>query len=194
MRLVRPTLEHLPSYVSALGGGWSADNVRGVLAANEELAVIRADPDLFLAHLDDIEARGPGVTLPDGSVVPRIPGLRRWMWDDQADSRAQNNDRFIGSINLRWMAGGGPLPAHVLGHIGYAVVPWHAGRGHATQALGQMLAIARAQGLKSVELTTDPDNLPSQRVITHNGGVLIEVFDKGPAYMNKTGLRFRIDL
>ena len=49
MQLVRPALEHLPSYVAALESGWSIDNVRGRDAAIEELASIRADAASFIA-------------------------------------------------------------------------------------------------------------------------------------------------
>jgi predicted acetyltransferase len=62
------------------------------------------------------------------------------------------------------------------------------------RALAQMLPLARAQGLPLVWVTTDPDNTASQRVILANGGVLVERFDKGAAYGNRPGLRFRIDL
>lgn len=184
VQLVRPAAEHLPGYIEALRRGWSPDNTRSA-AAGEELARIEADADAFLAAMDDPEARGPPVTLPDGSRVARIPGTRRWMWNDEG---------FVGNIGLRWMPGGAPLPAHVLGHIGYTVVPWRQGRGHATRALGLMLALARAQGLGWVELTTDPDNAASQRVITANGGVRVAEFDKGPAYGHKPGWRYRIEL
>jgi predicted acetyltransferase len=186
MELVRPAREHLAGYVAALERGWSPDNVRGAAAAAEELARIAADADAFLALMDDPEARGPLVTLADGSQVPRIPGLRRWMWSEE--------DGFVGSIGLRWMPGGAPLPLHVLGHIGYTVVPWQQRRGHATRALALMLPLARAQGQRFVEITTDTDNGPSQRVITANGGVLVGPFDKGAAYGHKQGLRFRIEL
>ena len=57
-----------------------------------------------------------------------------------------------------------------------------------------MLPLARERGLARVEITTDPDNLASQRVIAANGGVLVETFDKGPAYGHAPGLRYRIDL
>ena len=82
----------------------------------------------------------------------------------------------------------------MLGHIGYAVVPWKQRRGHATKALGLLLPLAKAREQAWVELTTDPDNLPSQRVMLANGAVLVEQFDKGPAYGHKPGVRFRIDL
>jgi predicted acetyltransferase len=86
------------------------------------------------------------------------------------------------------------LPPHCLGHIGYAVVPWKEGRGHAKAALAQLLPEARAVGLTFVEITTDPENIASQRVILANGGVLVEQFIKSPQYGSKPGLRYRIAL
>ena len=191
MRLIKPEAAQLPSYIAALERGWSPDNLRPQ-AAQEQLAQIANNTEAFLAQMDDPEARGPIVTLPDGSQVKRIPGLRRWMWDEAASGSGEPG--FIGSIGLRWMPGGAALPPHVLGHIGYAVVPWMHNRGHATRALGLMLVLARAQGLGFVEITTDPENIASQRVITRNGGVLMGEFNKGVAYGLKPGLRFRIEL
>jgi predicted acetyltransferase len=189
LRLVRPGHEHLAAYLQALGRGWSPDNLRGAAAAEEQRAQIGADPDAFLALMDDVEGAGPPVTLPDGSVKPRLPSLRRWMWDDGCGP-----DGFAGTIGLRWTRDGSPLPPHVLGHIGYAVVPWQQRRGFATRALALMLEIARGRGLLEAEITTDPDNLGSQRVIEANGGRLVEVFDKGAPYGHAVGWRYRIDL
>jgi predicted acetyltransferase len=184
MQLVRPAHAHLPSYVAALERGWSADNLRGIVAAQEELAKIEADADAFLASLEDREAKGAPVKLPDGSSVARIPGIRRWLWDGD----------FCGSIGFRWQHGTTALPPHCLGHIGYAVVPWKQGRGYATRALGLLLPEARAEGLPFVEITTDPENIASQRVILANGGVLVERFTKPPQFGSKPGLRYRIPL
>ena len=189
-RLVRPAPTHLGSYRAALERGWSPDNVRGGVAAQEQLEQIARDAAAFLALMDDPEGKGPPVKLPDGSTRPRIPGLRRWIWLG-ADEAPEG---FVGSIGLRWTADGSPLPPHVLGHIGYAVVPWHQQRGHATRGLALMLPVARALGLRQVEITTDPDNHASMRVIEANGGRLLESFDKGEAYGHVPGLRYVIAL
>lgn len=202
MKLVRPAPEHLAAYTAALQRGWSADNVRGAAAAQEELQRIAADPADFLRWMDDVEAAGPLVTLADGRQVPRLPGLRRWLWAEDADlAHLQHLDpaereiqRFIGAIGLRWARDHGPLPPHVLGHCGYAVVPWHRGRGHASAALAALLPLARAQGMPFIELTTDPDNLSSQQVMLRNGAVLLGPFDKGATYGHAPGLLFRITL
>ncbi len=185
VQIVRPEPVHLASYVAALQRGWSPDSTRGADAAQEALARITADPQSLWLTTDDPQGRGPPVTLPDGTQVPRIPGLVRWMWDE---------DGFAGSINLRWMPGGAPLPPHVLGHIGYSVVPCKRRRGYATRALALLLPLARAQGLAHVELTTDLDNTASQRVITANGGVLVAHFNKPALYGGAASLRFRIEL
>src|SRR5437588_5221855 len=184
MKLVWPAREYLPSYVAALERGWSPDNVRGAAAAREELARIAADATAFLASLVDKEAIGEPVTLPDGTKVPRLPGYRRWLWDGE----------FCGSIGFRWQRGTEALPPHCLGHIGYAVVPWKQGRGYATRALGIILRDAKAEGLRYVEITTQPDNVPSQRVITANGGILVEEFVTLPALGSQRELRYRVHI
>jgi predicted acetyltransferase len=184
MQLVRPGLEYLSGYVAALERGWSPDNERGVNAAREELARIHADAAAFLESMEDREGKGPTIILPDGSTAKRVPGFKRWMWDGE----------FCGSIGLRWQSGTTALPPHCLGHIGYAVVPWKQGLGYAKSALSLILPEARTVGLPYVELTTDPDNIVSQRVIAANGGVLVERFTKPPQFGSKPGLRFRITL
>ena len=184
MDLVRPAQVHLASYVAALERGWSADTVRGAAAAEEELERIRADAAAFLDGLEDREGKGPPVKLPDGSLVPRLPGFRRWLWDGE----------FAGSIGLRWQPGTAALPPHCLGHIGYAVVPWKQGRGYATAALRLMLGEARAVGLPFVDITTDAENLASQRVIEAVGGKLHDKFIRPPQFACTPGLRYRVPL
>lgn len=189
MRLVIPSLDRLDAYADALRRGWSPDNVRLVEAPREELARIAGNPAAFVAWLDDREATGGPIVLPDGSTVPRLPGYRRWIWEDGREGG------FCGSIGFRWQPGTEALPAHCLGHIGYAVPEWRRGRGYATRALALLLPEARKEGLRWVDLTTDPDNLASQKVITRNGGVLVKRFFKEPAYGPAVeALLFRIEL
>jgi predicted acetyltransferase len=181
LNLVWPEAEYLASYVDALRRGWSQDTLRPQNAA-EELARIDEDPDRFLREQVDREAAGPPLVLPDGSVVPRLPGYKLWMWDGE----------FCGSIGLRWQRGTPDLPPYCLGHVGYSVVPWKRRRGYATRALHLLLPHARAEGLLYIELTTDADNLASRRVIEANGGTLVERFDKPGTHGGAASLRFRI--
>ena len=183
MQLVWPAREHLADYRRALERGWSPDNLRPE-AAQEELAHIAEDADRFLAEQVDREAKGPAIMLPDGRSVPRLPGLHKWMWDGE----------FCGSIGIRWEPGTSELPPHVLGHIGYAVVPWKRGLGYATRALAGILPEARQVGLPYVELTTDATNVASRTVIEANGGRLVERFHKPAGYGGAESLRFRIEL
>jgi predicted acetyltransferase len=57
-----------------------------------------------------------------------------------------------------------------------------------------MLPLAKAQGLAYVELTTEPDNIPSQRVIIANGGICHGRFQKTEHYGNSEGILYRIYL
>jgi len=140
--LIEPALPYLDAYTAALRRDWSPDTIRIEDAPREELAAIERDAVSFVASLDDREAKGAPITLPDGSTVPRLPGYRRWMWDGE----------FCGSIGFRWQPGTAALPEHVLGHIGYAVVPWKRGVGYATEALRQLLPEVRPFGLPQVEV------------------------------------------
>jgi predicted acetyltransferase len=184
VKLLKPSREHLSGYVRALQAGWTPDSVLGPDSAKKELTEIEENPDGFVRRQVDREAIGPPITLPDGSTVPRLPGYRLWIWDGE----------FCGAIGFRWKPGTSSLPTHVLGHIGYSVVPWKRGRGCATAALRLMLAHAMDEGLDYVEITTDPENVASQRVILANGGELIERFVKPPQYGARNGLRYRIHL
>jgi len=183
MRLVWPAREYLPGYVEALQRGWSPDNMRQEAGA-EALARIASNAEAFLASLVDREGRGAPVTLPDGSVVRRLPGYNRWMWDGG----------FCGHINLRWQPGTEALPPHCLGHIGYGVVPWKQGLGYATEAVRAILPAAAAEGLRYVEIMTAVGNDASRRVIEKNGGTLIEEFVTLPSLGSRRELRFRISL
>ena len=181
MRLVWPTDRYLAGYVDALQRGWSPDNLR-LKAAQEELALIGRDPHAFLALQVDHAGSGPGVTLPDGSMVARLPGYHKWLWDGD----------FCGVIDFRWQPGTNELPPYCLGHIGFSVVPWKRRHGYATKALTLLLAEVRRERFDYVELTTDVSNIASQRVISANGGVLVERFSKPAAYGGAESFRYRI--
>lgn len=184
-RLVWPSESYLPSYVAALERGWSPSSEGGEDFARKVLERVRRDPKAFLVSLVDLDAKAGPVILPDGSCAERLPGYHRWIWDGE----------FCGQIGLRWRPGSVELPSHCLGHIGYNVVPWKRRLGYATEALRLILPEAVAEGLAYVEITTDPNNVGSRRVIEANGGRLVERFIKPPQYGEAVeALRYRIDL
>jgi predicted acetyltransferase len=183
-RLLCPSIAELPAYLAALERGWSPDTIETAKTAKLHLQKISDDPHKFVASLDDREATGDPVTLPDGSIIRRIPGFVRWI----------NDGEFSGAINFRWQLGTVELPPHVLGHIGYSIVPWKRRQGHATRALALLLPEVRDLGLPHIDLTTDADNLASQMVILNCGGKLVEHFQKSAAYGGKPALRYRITL
>jgi predicted acetyltransferase len=184
MTLVWPSREHLASYVEALERGWWPDNVRGAEAAREQLTAIAEDPDRFVSRLVDPEGIGDPIVLMDGTTVPRLPGYQKWIWDGE----------FCGAVGVRWQPGTEALPPTCLGHIGYSVVPWKRRRGYATAALREILRGLGAEGLRYVEVTTNPDNVASRKVIESNGGVMVEEFVRPASLGGTREIRYRIAL
>jgi predicted acetyltransferase len=182
-RLLRPAAELAPGYADALRRGFEPSTFLGPAVAAKHVAAIEQDAAAFVASLDDPVGQG-SVTLPDGRQVPRLPGFTRWI----------EADGFCGVVHFRWQRGTTALPPHVLGHIGYLVVPWRQREGHATRALGLLLAEIAPLGLPWVELSTDPGNVASIRVIEAHGGRLVERFTRPESFGGGEALRFRIAL
>lgn len=182
-----PDRQLLGAYEEALRGGWSPNNTRDV--APEQLSAIDSDPDGFLAGL---LSRSGRIRLNDGSEVDKIPDRTRWIF-----AQDRSGEPFVGSINLRWLEEpeGRPveiLPPHVLGHVGYSILPAFAGNGYATAALAAMIGEARDIGLPRIVITCDASNHASRRIIERNGGRLLETFT-APIYGPGPRLRFSIE-
>lgn len=165
-RLVMPDMQYLGGFRLALQKGWSPNTTRDV--SRELLDEILLDTAAFVEEINSPRNKAP-IKMPDGSLKPRLPALTMWMWDGD----------FCGSINLRYVEGTDELPPYVPGHMGYAVVPWKQRNGYATEALKQFLPNARERGLKRVTLTCDANNVASRKVITANGGEMLQILPKG---------------
>jgi len=183
MELVRPAAEHLESYLVALDRVSAMDEPFFKMY-QRELAEIAEDSASFLESLDDLEARRPPIELPNGSIIPRIPSITRWMWDGEV----------CGSAQLRWLPKTTDLPPYCLGHISYAVFPWKRQMGYASAALAQILPSARDLGMEFVEVVADVENVLSQKVIVRNGGKLVEEFMKPVLSGGGQAFRYRISL
>jgi RimJ/RimL family protein N-acetyltransferase len=70
--------------------------------------------------------------------------------------------RLVGTVAVRALGRG-------CGEVGYWTAPWWRGRGAATAATRAVTGWAFAHGFARLELLTDPENGPSQRVAIANG-------------------------
>lgn len=75
----------------------------------------------------------------------------------------------VGYISLRL---GESPEIYYLGHIGYRVEPPFRGQGLAAKALMALLPVIREEGMRSLSITTDTDNIPSRKTCEKVGCVL----------------------
>ena len=156
LQLVVPVFAYLDDYADALKRGWSADNVHPQEAARDELACIDADPAAFVALLDDREAwRSPSP----------CPTARRWR---ACRAIAAGYGTMASAARSAFAGNPARRPCHP---NGWAMSVMPSSRGGAVavtpRAPSPCCCPRRGEeGLACVELTTDLDNLPSQKVIT----------------------------
>jgi predicted acetyltransferase len=123
------------------------------------------DNDRYALALDDFDAYLARVEqFRDAARIPVgwAPGTELWLDDGAGEIVACARLRF-------WLT---PSLEVEGGHIGYDVRPASRRRGLGTALLGLVLLEAGRRGLERVCLTVDTDNLPSRKIIEHNGGVL----------------------
>jgi predicted acetyltransferase len=185
MKLVKPSIEYLDSYLGCLRRGVDPIRYReSETPLTNEIEEISNDVTKFFKQNFNITGGGELLKMEDGTFVERLPSITWWLWDGE----------FCGRIQFRWQHNTVELPPYCLGHIGYGVVPWKRNKGYAKKALQLMLNEIKYCGLPYVELTTDIENEVSQKVILKCGGQLIGDYDKLPSNGGGKGKRFKIFL
>ncbi|HEY3418469.1 MAG TPA: GNAT family N-acetyltransferase [Armatimonadota bacterium] len=116
-------------------------------------------------------------TLTDGELelylVRTIPGDPARAWLPTYDFEMYVDGLPAGNINIR--IGNTPLVVMYAGHIGYAVEPEFRGHHYAERACRLLLPLAKAHGMTTLWITTNPDNSASRRTCERLGAVLVEL-------------------
>lgn len=95
-----------------------------------------------------------------------LEGVRAWITDGASRFAIVNDDAVVGLVSLT----GIHREAFQSAMLSYFVGSAHAGRGLATAAVGDVLAVAFGElGLHRVEAGTAVANIASQRVLERNG-------------------------
>lgn len=102
-----------------------------------------------------------------------------------------------GALNLR--IGNTPYIVLYGGHIGYGVDPEFRGHHYAERACRLVLPFAKANGMETLWITCNPDNIPSRRTLERLGAQFVEVVDVPEDYDEypegvRQKCRFRVDL
>lgn len=163
--LSEPRVEVHRSFLAAMAefrgeGRGGADDHTMVGEDHREWAATWETPAAFARYVASVRADGLEET-------PRRPG-----WVPQTTLWWVDGTEYLGRVGIRHRLT--PALRERGGHIGYDIRPTARRRGHATAMLRAALPVARALGLTDVLLTTDPDNVASQKVTRANGGELTE--------------------
>ena len=81
-----------------------------------------------------------------------------------------SDGKIVGAASVRWRLNKELL--HNGGHIGYGIRPSERGKGYGTRQLGLILDKCRERKMEKVLITCLKENLPSQKIVLKNGGVL----------------------
>src|SRR3954454_21498120 len=150
-RLVKASLqplEGLEAFLIELGAGETGFGSTDYAPAQEPLSS-------FLQRLVDTET---GTNLPTGFV----PATTFWLLD--SDGAIAGMSRLRHELNDALL--------HHGGHIGYYLRPSARGQRLGHEMLRLTLDEGRARGIQRFLLTVKSTNIPSIRVIEHNGGVM----------------------
>jgi tagatose 1,6-diphosphate aldolase len=102
----------------------------------------------------------------------------------------------VGAISLRV---GDTEHIRYAGHIGYGVVKAFRGHRYAARATRLLIPLARAHGMRELWITTDPDNVASQRTCEILGAKYVETVSVPPTDSlygrgDRLKLRYRLDI
>ena len=81
-----------------------------------------------------------------------------------------SDGKIVGAASVRWRLNKELL--HNGGHIGYGIRPSERGKGYGTRQLRLILGKCRERKMEKVLITCLKENLPSQKIVLKNGGVL----------------------
>ena len=142
----------------------------------------------------DFVGQHPGGIEHGDSVLMRWPGYHFWLL-----CRPESNPivPIAGTLSLR--VGQDDALQHYWGHIGYGVFPPSRGHHFAERACRLILPLARKHDMRTLWITTNPDNIPSRRTCERLGAVLVDtiaiprghyLYQKG----ERQKCRYRVDL
>ena len=132
-------------------------------------------------------------------LAARVPGNpeKDWVPAYQFELRVAGHEASVGHVNLR--VGDTRHVVMHAGHVGYGVDPEWRGRRFAARATRMVVAFAHSIGMRTVWITSNPDNPASLRTLEILGAERVEEVDVPPGTeMYERGerrkVRFRIDV
>lgn len=143
-----------------------SDRLRIVPRSLEEMKALEAgeeDPEMKKAYGEMV------------ALMEQEPAHLRWTTDWAVFLKT---GELVGGIGFK-----GPPDAEGRVELGYDILPAYRRRGIASEAVGAMAGWSLAQlGVKAVLAQTEPDNLPSQKVLLHNGFTPAGMGEEGPLF------------
>ncbi|WP_207891497.1 GNAT family N-acetyltransferase [Nocardioides jejuensis] len=127
------------------------------------LAAYRSDPAVAALQGWDLP-----FTLADAERFVAEVGALGWpVLDDWQQVAIELDGTMVGDIGVHRTPDG-----HVA-TIGYTLARDAQGRGYATEAVGAMITLLEAEGVRRIDAATDPDNAASARLLGRLGFVLV---------------------